>query len=63
MMARANPSPDAYERARRVVHEWLSTLHPDVVIPEDDGGQLIDSLAWEIDAATEQAREWDGGDE
>ena len=51
MTVRANPSPDAYERARKIVHEWLRTLHPDVVIPEDDGGQLIDSLAWAFDAA------------
>lgn len=50
---RANPSTDAYERARTVVRGWLGSLHPVVaqMIPEDDGGQLLDSIAWEIDAA------------
>lgn len=51
---RANPSTDAYKRARKVVLGWLSSLHPEsasMAISEDDGGQLIESLSWEIDMA------------
>lgn len=52
---RANPSTDAYERARKAVHGWLRSLHPSAGFSEDDGGQLMDSIAWEIDEALMQA--------
>lgn len=49
---KANPSPEAYAKAREVVSGWMASLHETTraAIPDDDGGQLLDTLAWEFDA-------------
>ena len=47
---RTNPDHRDYETARVLVRVWLSGLHASVsgAIPLDDGGQLLDSIAWAL---------------
>lgn len=58
MSARANPSTDAYEHARELLSTWLMNHPHDAIgISADAGGQLVDTIAWEIQRAEDQASE------
>lgn len=57
MAAKANPSEESYAKACEIVSGWVASLHTTTraAIGEDDGGQLIDTLAWALDRTDELA--------